>query len=104
MSGSWTEADQRPARSRFWPETARIGSGKEIAILSCSSARAGHRHKQKKVKHQSKLTQLMNAQRSSPSNSLRAQLGATMTEVMVSVAIIGVMFVSLYGGMSSGFA
>lgn len=35
---------------------------------------------------------------------LKSQLAYTMVEVLMGVALIGVMFVSLYGGMSSGFA
>ena len=40
----------------------------------------------------------------SVANPRRFQLAFTMIEVLMSVALIGVMFVSLYGGMSSGFA
>jgi hypothetical protein len=36
--------------------------------------------------------------------SRRFQLAYTMIEVLVGVALTGMMFVSLYGGMSSGFA
>ena len=34
----------------------------------------------------------------------RCQLAYTIVEVLMGVALIGIMFVSLYGGMSSGFA
>jgi hypothetical protein len=37
-------------------------------------------------------------------SSVRRQLAYAMIEVLMGVAIMGVMFVSLYGGMSSGFA
>ena len=36
--------------------------------------------------------------------SIRRQAAYAMVEVLMGVAIMGVMFVSLYGGMSSGFA
>ena len=39
----------------------------------------------------------------SPSR-IKSQLAYTMVEVLMGVALIGVMFVTLYGGMSSGFA
>ena len=36
--------------------------------------------------------------------SVRRQIAYAMVEVLMGMAIMGVMFVSLYGGMSSGFA
>lgn len=35
---------------------------------------------------------------------LRQKAAFTLVEVMIAVAILGIMFVALYGGMSSGFA
>lgn len=40
----------------------------------------------------------------SRSSSRCSQIAYTLAEVMVGVAIMGILFVSLYGGMSSGFA
>ena len=37
-------------------------------------------------------------------NHLRRQAAQSLAEVMVGVSIMGIMFVTLYGGMSSGFA
>jgi hypothetical protein len=39
-----------------------------------------------------------------PQNPLRSLLAYSMAEVMVGVSLMGILFVSLYGGMSSGFA
>jgi prepilin-type N-terminal cleavage/methylation domain-containing protein len=40
----------------------------------------------------------------SSSGTCRKRLGYSMIEVLVAVAVMGVMFVSLYAGMTSGFA
>jgi prepilin-type N-terminal cleavage/methylation domain-containing protein len=37
-------------------------------------------------------------------DQIRQKAAFTLIEVMIGVAILGIMFVSLYGGMSSGFA
>ncbi|MEW6301883.1 MAG: prepilin-type N-terminal cleavage/methylation domain-containing protein [Verrucomicrobiota bacterium] len=46
----------------------------------------------------------MNAPGFSPKRARLNAAGFTLPEVMVSVAIVAVMFVSLYGGITSGFA
>src|SRR5437773_2135716 len=46
----------------------------------------------------------MKIKKASITHSRQGQLAATLAEVLIAVAIMGVMFVSLYGGMTSGFA
>ncbi len=46
----------------------------------------------------------MNIRLAKSKHSWLSQLAFTLAEVLVSVAIVGILFLALYGGMSSGFA
>jgi prepilin-type N-terminal cleavage/methylation domain-containing protein len=46
----------------------------------------------------------MNIKLTGPRDSVAGRIAFTLVEVMVGIALIGIVFVSLYAGMSSGFA